>query len=79
MQKTKLKFTIYLQTQKIQQQDKQYLEIHFEFKPWDGCEMVNIDYLILYSSLKYGLKYNKANTKFVHLDLLRTSFKIKIQ
>jgi hypothetical protein len=41
--------------------------------------MVNIDYLILYSSLKYGLKYNKANTKFVHLDLLRTSFKIKIQ
>jgi hypothetical protein len=41
---------------------KQYLEIHFEFKPWDGCQMVNIEYLILYSCLKYGLKYNKTNT-----------------
>ncbi len=41
---------------------KQHFEIHYEFRPWDGCQMVNIKYLILYSSLKYGLKYNKANT-----------------
>ncbi len=30
---------------------KQHSEFHFEFRPWDGCQMVNIEFLILYSYL----------------------------
>jgi hypothetical protein len=30
---------------------KQHFEIHSEFKPWDGCQMVNKKFPILYSSL----------------------------
>jgi hypothetical protein len=54
---------------------QQQFEIHFEFKPWDGHQMVNIYSLILYYSVKYELKYNKTNTNNSTLSyLLRTSF-----
>ncbi len=46
----KLKFIIYLY---------KHSKIHFEFKPWDSHQMVNTEFLILYSSLKSGLKCNK--------------------
>jgi hypothetical protein len=49
MQKTKLKFTMYLYKQKIQQQD---INIIMKFRPWDGCQMVNTKSLILYFGLK---------------------------
>ncbi len=42
--------------------DKQHFEIHFEFRPWDGRQMVNTKSLILYSGLKSRLKCNKTNT-----------------
>jgi hypothetical protein len=32
-----------------------------KFKPWDGHQMVNIKSLILYSGVKFELKYNKTN------------------
>jgi len=40
---------------------KQHFEIHFEFKPWDCRQMVNIEYIILYSGQKSGQKCNKIN------------------
>jgi hypothetical protein len=43
---------------------EQHFEIHFEFRPWDGRQMVNIEYLILYYGLKSRLKWNKIITIF---------------
>jgi hypothetical protein len=40
---------------------KQHFEVHFKFRPYDGRQMVNIKSLILYSSLKSGLRCNKTN------------------
>ncbi len=40
---------------------KQHFEIHFEFRPWDGHQMVNTKFLNLYYDLKFGLKCNKTN------------------
>jgi hypothetical protein len=40
---------------------KQHFEIHFEFRPWDGHQMVNTKFLNLYYDLKSGLKCNKTN------------------
>jgi hypothetical protein len=45
---------------------KQHYEIHFEFRPWDGCQMVNIEFLILYYSLKFELKCNQINNNKVY-------------
>jgi hypothetical protein len=45
----------------ISTRHKQHFEIHSEFRPWDGGQMVNIKSLILYYGLKYGLKYNKTH------------------
>jgi hypothetical protein len=45
---------------------KQHFEIHFEFRCWDGRQMVNTKSLILYFGLKFGLKYNKTNTNKVY-------------
>jgi len=50
-----------IETKILTTRHKQHYEIHFEFKPWDGHQMVNIEFLIIYSSLKYGLKYNKTS------------------
>jgi hypothetical protein len=50
----------------IKTKHKQHYEIHFEFKPWDGCQMVNTKSLILYFGLKSGLKCNKTNTNKVY-------------
>jgi hypothetical protein len=44
---------------------KEHFEIQFEFKPWDGHQMVNTESLILHFGLKFGLKYNKTNTNTI--------------
>ncbi len=54
-----------IETKTLATRHKQYFEIHFEFRPWDGCQMVNIESLILYYGLKFGLKCNKTNTNKV--------------
>jgi hypothetical protein len=45
---------------------KQHFEIHFEFEPWDGCQMVDIESLILYFGIKFEQKCNKTNTNKVY-------------
>ncbi len=45
---------------------KQHSEIHFEFKPWDGHQMVNTKSAIMYFGLKSRPKYNKTNTNKVY-------------
>ncbi len=39
---------------------------NFKFKPWDGCQMVNTESLILYSGLKSKLKCNKININKIY-------------
>jgi hypothetical protein len=44
---------------------KHHYEIHYEFRPWDGRQMVSAKSPILYCGLKYGLKYNNINTNTI--------------
>jgi len=50
-----------IETKNLATKHKQQCGIHPEFTPWDGHQMVKTESLILYSSLKFGLKYNKTN------------------
>jgi hypothetical protein len=50
---------------KIAIKHKQHSEIHFEFKPWDGRQIVNTESAIMYFGLKSRPKYNKTNTNKV--------------
>ncbi len=50
-----------IKTKILTTKHKQHFEIHFEFRPLDGRQMVNIESLILYFGLKSGLKCNKTN------------------
>jgi hypothetical protein len=54
-----------IETNILSTRHEQHFEIHFEFKPWDGCQMINIESLILYFGLKSRLKCNKTITNKV--------------
>ncbi len=54
-----------IETKKLIEKHKQHSKIHFEFKPWDGHQMVNTKSLILYYGKKYRPKCNKTNTNKV--------------
>ncbi len=55
-----------IETKFLATRHKHHFEIHSEFRPWDGHQMVNTKSLILYFGLKYGLKYNKINTNIIY-------------
>jgi hypothetical protein len=55
-----------IETKNSTTKHKQHYEIHFKFRPWDGCQMVNTKYLILYYGLKSRLKCNKTNTNKIY-------------
>jgi hypothetical protein len=57
---------LFIETNFLATRHKQHYEIHSEFRPWDGCQMVNTKFLIRYSGLKFGLKCNKTNSNKIY-------------
>ncbi len=71
---------LFIETKISTMRHKQHSKIHFKFRPWDGRQMVNIKSFILYFDLNLNEEIIKLIlTKYVHSDLLKISFKIKIQ
>jgi len=56
---------LFIETKFLATRHKQHYEIHSEFRPWDGRQMVNIKFLIRFG-LKFGLKCNKTNSNKIY-------------
>ncbi len=70
--KTKLHYE-FLETKILATRHKQHCEFHYEFRPWDGCQMVNTSFSFIFW-FNSGLKiYHETNTnkicsfKFIYI------------